>query len=66
MSELEREADALLTAGKNVCDAMSEIPALYSIAISLKRIADMLELSQKQPILMSYEEYAKHAKGFGG
>lgn len=32
--------------------------ALYSIAISLKRIADKLELSQKQPVIMSAEEYA--------
>lgn len=30
--------------------------ALVSIAISLKRIADKLELSQKQPIIMSAEQ----------
>lgn len=29
---------------------------LVSIAISLKRIADKLELSQKQPIIMTAEE----------
>lgn len=34
--------------------------ALYSIAISLKRIADKLELSQKQPVIMSAEEYAQY------
>lgn len=33
---------------------------LYSIAISLKRIADKLELSQKQPVIMSAEEYAQY------
>lgn len=32
--------------------------SLRSIAISLKRIADKLELSQKQPVIMSAEEYA--------
>lgn len=44
--------------------AMSEVvdkgcrtTALMSIAISLKRIADKLELSQKQPILMIAEEH---------
>lgn len=42
MSELEKEADELLRAGKAVCDEISQIPALYSIAISLKRIADAL------------------------
>ncbi len=34
--------------------------ALMSIAISLKRIADKLELSQKQHVIMSAEEYAKY------
>ena len=38
-----------------------EITSLASIAISLKRIADKLELSQKQPIIMTAEE----AKKFG-
>lgn len=37
-----------------------EITAIISIAISLKRIADKLELSQKQPIIMSAEQYAKY------
>jgi hypothetical protein len=36
-----------------------EITALQSIAISLKRIADKLELSQKQPIVMTAEDYKK-------
>ena len=40
--ELEPEAEALLRAGKKVTDSMSELPALYSIAISLKRIADVM------------------------
>lgn len=46
--------------------AMSEVvdkgcrtTALMSIAISLKRIADKLDLSQKQPILMTAEEALK-------
>lgn len=34
--------------------------ALVSIAISLKHIADKLELSQKQPIIMSAEEGLKY------
>lgn len=33
--------------------------AIVSIAISLKRIADKLELSQKQPIMMTAEEAEK-------
>lgn len=37
-----------------------EITAIISIAISLKRIADKLELSQKQPVIMNAEEYAKY------
>lgn len=41
--ELEPEADALLRAGKKVQDSLSDIPALYSIAISMKRIADGLD-----------------------
>jgi len=40
--ELEPEAEELLRAGKKVTDSMSELPALYSIAISLKRIADAM------------------------
>lgn len=31
--------------------------AIVSIAISLKRIADKLELAQKQPILMDSDQY---------
>ena len=34
--------------------------AMLSIAISLKRIADKFELSSKQPIIMSAEEYARY------
>lgn len=34
--------------------------ALVSIAISLKRIADKMEISHKQPIIMSAEEYARY------
>jgi len=33
--------------------------AIVSIAISLKRIADKLEVSQKQPILMTADEALK-------
>lgn len=39
-----------------------EITALHSIAISLKRIADKLELSQKQPVMMSAEEATQFFK----
>ena len=42
MNELEPEAEDLLKSGKKLCDQMSDIPPLYSIAISLKRIADAL------------------------
>jgi hypothetical protein len=34
-----------------------------SIAISLKRIADKLELSQKQPIVMDAEQYRAYEAG---
>lgn len=34
--------------------------ALTSIAISLKRIADKLELAQKQPIMMTADEAEKY------
>ena len=37
-----------------------DIHAQISIAISLKRIADKLELSSKQPIIMNAEEYARY------
>jgi hypothetical protein len=40
---LEPAAEDLLRSGKNNADALSPIPALYSIAISLKRIADQIE-----------------------
>lgn len=40
--DLEPEAEEILKAGKIVADSMSAIPALYSIAISLKRIADAM------------------------
>lgn len=42
MSDLEKEAEELLSAGKIVCDQISDLPALYSIAVSLKRIADVV------------------------
>lgn len=35
-----------------------------SIAISLKRIADKLELSQKQPIMMTAQEFAEYKKSY--
>lgn len=37
---LEKDADDLLRSGSGVANALSSNPALYSIAISLKRIAD--------------------------
>lgn len=39
-NELEQAADELLRAGPVTADSVSANPALYSIAISLKRIAD--------------------------
>lgn len=35
---------------------------MLSIAISLKRIADKLELANKQPILMSADEYQRYSE----
>ena len=43
-----------------------EITALQSIATSLKRIADKLELSHKQPIIMNAEEALKFYKDRDG
>ena len=40
--ELEPAAEELLKAGKSVADNMAFSPPLYSIAISLKRIADAM------------------------
>ena len=40
--------------------------SLCSIAISLKRIADKLELSQKQPIIMTADEALKYYKAKDG
>lgn len=40
MSELEPDANDLLKAGKDCAEGLSSNPALYSIAISMKRIAD--------------------------
>jgi len=55
--KLEPMPDAL---GMDRADAERlDISCQYSIAISLKRIADKLELSQKQPIIMTAEEYAR-------
>jgi hypothetical protein len=39
---------------------------LIGIAISLKRIADKLELAQKQPIIMTAEEALKFYKDRDG
>jgi len=41
-----------------------EITALQSIAISLKRIADKLELSQKQPIMMTKEDAEEYYRKY--
>ena len=59
--QLEPEADALLRAGKKVANDLSDIPALYSVAISLKRIADSLEKLSKPQLAnkLSDEEYDK-------
>lgn len=40
--------------------------ATVSIAISLKRIADKLELAQKQPIIMDAEQYKKYSETTNG
>ena len=61
--DLEPAAEELLRAGKKNTDHMSDLPPLYSIAISLKRIADKLELSKRQTIIMSAEDYKK-MRGF--
>lgn len=37
-----------------------QLTTMISIAISLKRIADKLELSTKQPVIMTAEEYKRH------
>jgi hypothetical protein len=51
----------------NELDSASlEMSAVVSIAISLKRIADKLELSQKQPIIMTAEEALKFYKDRDG
>lgn len=41
--DLEPAAGQMLRAKKENIDHMSDLPALYSIAISLRRIADILE-----------------------
>lgn len=45
---LEPEGENLLRTGKNNADTLSVIPALYSIAISLKRIADVITAPSPQ------------------
>jgi hypothetical protein len=52
---LESEADVLLRAGKKVADDLSDIPALYSIAISLKRIADAMTTGDKHDRIAATE-----------
>lgn len=42
------------------------VTTLMSIAISLKRIADKLELAYKQPIIMTAEEMLKYYKDKDG
>jgi flagellar basal body-associated protein FliL len=47
----------------NASDSKSlQMSAITSIAISLKRIADKLELSQKQPTVMTAEEALNYYK----
>lgn len=48
---LEPAAEELGRAGKNNTNYLSDIPPLYSIAISLKRIADILERSRNLNIV---------------
>lgn len=43
---LEPAAEELLRSGKDNADTLSKLPPLYSIAISLKRIADTLDEAQ--------------------
>jgi hypothetical protein len=51
----------------NASDASSlDMSATVSIAISLKRIADKLELASKQPIMMTAEEALKYYKDRDG
>ena len=47
MDEIEKDAEDLLKSGKKLCDEMSIVPPLYSIAISLKRIADVMTFVPK-------------------
>lgn len=39
---------------------LEPVEILCSIAISLKRIADKLELAQRQPVIMNAEEYENY------
>lgn len=48
------------------CNMPSEQRCLLSIAISLKRIADKLELTSKQPIMMTADEALKYYKNRDG
>lgn len=50
---LEPAAEDLLRAGKGAVEHMSNLPALYSIAISLKRIADEMQGDQNHLGLVS-------------
>lgn len=59
---LEPEGESLLRSGSKNANELSLVPALYSISISLKRIADKLELASKQPIIMTAEEALEYYK----
>lgn len=48
----------------NADSASLQMSAVISIAISLKRIADKLELSQKQTIVMTAEEAKLMINGY--
>lgn len=45
---LESTAEELLRSGKANAETLSALPALYSIAVSLKRIADSLEGNEQK------------------
>jgi len=53
---LEPEAENLLKAGKTNTEHLGYLPALYSIAISLKRIADDLDIAIDAQKMYSFPE----------
>lgn len=59
MAELEKDAEDLLKSGK-MANEVSINPALYSIAISLKRIADTIKTLKAEYKLAEAMEDVSH------